>query len=347
MLVSTYQLNDTERTNARRQWVDARPFTIGRAADCDVVLEDPEVAAHHLRVSVQGSDILVENLSASTEVDGTAVAANTTVLVTEGRPIRIGGTILKVRMQASPVVTTGPSRPSTPLPTRPNSPTVPYPRPQEPPVMRNPPPPTNPVYAMPSNPPHPQVKMPRPRVKPRARKEKLSQDPTEQAFIATLRAQPADIAVRMVYADWLEQNGKRAQCELLKLTEHLDTFMHKNASDIDWRVVCARTPIDNCIQNRCPGFWDGLNPVDGNDYVRSCRECNKHVAYCGNLQEVRAAAWDESPVVFDAALDRVAAHAAYRRFDVDPPAITMDEEEDLDDDPEGYTLDTPPSNYRR
>lgn len=323
MLVSTYHLSDTARTNARRQWIDARPLVIGRARSCHIVVEDPEVAEQHLRVTNDDAGILVENLAPiAVDVDGTPVAPGAALLVEEGRPIRIGGTIVKLRLQQTSVVTTA-ARPSTPLP-------------------------SGPVVSMPSNPPRPlpprNPPAPRPPPpRPRPHKPQLSADATEQTFLVALRDNPRDEETRMVYADWLEGNGFNAKAQLLRLREHLDTFMHRNATDLDWRAVAVRTPIDHCIQNKCPAYWDALAALSGTDFVRACDVCRRNVRYCGERAEVATAGWEGSPVVFDAGLDRVAAHATYR----DPTAPIDDESDEVDDDPDGYTLDSPSNNFRR
>jgi len=301
VLVATYHLSDTERVGARRVWIDASPFVIGRANDCHVVIDDPEVAAHHLRVASRDGEIVVENLATTVDVDGTPVAAQGFLVVEEGRPIRIGGTIVKLRLQEATAVTAQPRPPILGQPAKP-----PAPRPAQ--------------------------------ARPRPRKDELSPDPTEQGFLVTLRVNPSDEETRMVYADWLEGNGFNAKAQLLRLREHLDTYMHKNASDLDWRVVAVRTPIERCIQNKCPGYWDALVPIAAGDFARTCQVCRREVRYCGELAEVSAAGWENMPVVFDAGLDRVAAHATYR----DPTAPLPDDSE-IEDDPDGYTLDSPPS----
>lgn len=316
MLVSTYHLTDVERTRARRVWIDARPIVIGSAPSCHVVIDDPDVAPEHLRITVgQNGGILVENLGPEADLDGTPAAHNATLPVAEGRPIRIGGTIVKLRMQEQAVVTT--ARASTPVISV---------------IPSNPP--------LPVNPPAP----PRPALKPRAYHEVMSSDPTEQQLIAQLRAKPQDGEARLVYGDWLEERGLNAKAQIVKLREHLDTFMHVNATKLEWRVICARTPIDHCIQNKCPKYWDALVASPGQDFTRTCERCQHVVRYCADKSDVRHAAWAHEPVVFDAALDRVAAHAWYST-----PAASWrdDEDDDDDDDPDGYTVDSPPSPYRR
>jgi uncharacterized protein (TIGR02996 family) len=341
-------LSDTERANARRIWIDARPIVIGRASDCHVVVDDPEVADRHLRITVDpDGSIYVENLAAAADVDGAPLGTHSTLLVGEGRPIRIGGTIVKVRMQGAAVVATNePGRPPTNRPSRPPSEvpvSMPDPAGWEVPIVSMPANP--PAVRVISNPPVPALRRPAVRVRPR--KAVLSPDPTEQDFLVQLRAQPGDASIRMVYADWLEERGLKAKMELVKLREYLDTFIHKNACDLDWRVVAVRTPIEHCGMNKCPKHWDALAPVAQSEFARHCGQCDKHVMFCAELAEVRAAAFDDRPVVFDIALDRVAAHSAYRHFGEEPVEQAPDEDYDLEDDPDGFTIDSPPTNYKR
>jgi uncharacterized protein (DUF1684 family) len=45
---------------ARTDFGDKATLVLGRAADCDLKVEDPELAAHHLRVTVEGDSFRVE-----------------------------------------------------------------------------------------------------------------------------------------------------------------------------------------------------------------------------------------------------------------------------------------------
>lgn len=305
MLVSTYQLSDTERTGARRQWVDARPVIVGRASDCDVIVDDPEVAEHHLRISVEAGGFIVEDLGGGVVVGGHPIRAATAVV--EAGAIRIGNTIVKLRAHATAVVATrgfehpGPINPPSPWIHRPAPP-----EPRSPPIIGNPPRPSDrPLMGNP-----PSIQRPaRPR---RKHKEILSADPVEQDFLTVLRAQPSDEATRMVYADWLEERGLTAKAELARLTEHLDTDRHRHACEIEWRAVVVRTPIEHCPKVGCPGRWDALAAVAADDFVRRCAVCTFRVSFCGAHEDVRDAGQHGSAVVFDVSIDRVMAHASYR-----------------------------------
>jgi hypothetical protein len=73
--------------------------TIGRGYDNDVIIDDPFVAAHHLRVSCnEAGELVAEDLGSAngTFLDGSK--DRITRLATDGaRPLRIGQTLLRVR----------------------------------------------------------------------------------------------------------------------------------------------------------------------------------------------------------------------------------------------------------
>ncbi|MEP6996810.1 MAG: FHA domain-containing protein [Betaproteobacteria bacterium] len=88
-----------------RHRCDASGTTIGRAYDNDVVIDDPTVAPHHLRIYRDGDGTLVAEDLGSTnglyEGDGDRRSAR---LVLDGEhPIRIGRTYLRVREASYPV----------------------------------------------------------------------------------------------------------------------------------------------------------------------------------------------------------------------------------------------------
>jgi predicted component of type VI protein secretion system len=171
VLVSTYHLSDTERVGARRVWIDARPLTIGRAPDCHVVIDDPEVADHHLRITDAGGAIVIDNLASAIDVDGTPVAMGGSLHVGEGRAIRVGGTIVKLRLQEATVTTQAA------------------------------PPSLYPIQGPPPNPPIPMsVPAPRP-PPPRLRPHKDALDGCHRAELPRSAREPDGLYARLVYAD--------------------------------------------------------------------------------------------------------------------------------------------------
>ena len=70
--------------------VTTEGVTVGSAEDCDVVLADPEVAAHHCRFRLQGTDVVIEDLGSrhGTFVDGQRCRFRALV---GGEVVRLGG----------------------------------------------------------------------------------------------------------------------------------------------------------------------------------------------------------------------------------------------------------------
>ncbi len=78
---------------------DASATTVGRAYDNDVVIDDPAVAAHHLRIlRDEGGALIAEDLgSANGLFEGDSDKRSTRLVLDGDRPIRIGRTYLRVR----------------------------------------------------------------------------------------------------------------------------------------------------------------------------------------------------------------------------------------------------------
>ena len=125
-------------------------------------------------------------------------------------------------------------------------------------------------------------------------------NPTEDQYLAALRANPADDRARLAYARWLEQNGQLAQSELLVLLAAIRTMTEEdprfgaftvrlrelaNRVPAAWRAVVALAPIEGCgfaLDFRCPKKWELLQPT-GADDVRFCGACRSHVYYTNSV----------------------------------------------------------------
>lgn len=73
------------------------PITIGRSADCTVVIDDDYASNHHARISPHESGWIIEDLGSTngTYVQRTRVTGVMTVPM--GTPIRIGKTVMELR----------------------------------------------------------------------------------------------------------------------------------------------------------------------------------------------------------------------------------------------------------
>ena len=73
------------------------PITIGRSADCTVVIDDDYASNHHARISPHESGWIIEDLGSTngTYVQKTRVTGAMTVPL--GTPVRIGKTVMELR----------------------------------------------------------------------------------------------------------------------------------------------------------------------------------------------------------------------------------------------------------
>jgi uncharacterized protein (TIGR02996 family) len=145
----------------------------------------------------------------------------------------------------------------------------------------------------------------------------------EAAFLNAILFDPQDEAPRLVYADWLDEQGDpasapkaaflRADARLKLLPERhprrepLITGLKTLARDLDpgWLSVVSRLPIENCtlIATRCPKRWEGLEPTDEAS-IRFCSECEREVHYCPTIQVARKHACAGDCIAVDVAIPR-------------------------------------------
>ena len=124
----------------------------------------------------------------------------------------------------------------------------------------------------------------------------------ERTFLDSICAEPDDDSLRLVYADWLEDQGDgraeylRLECVLTKLPLHERQahpgwprlLMLGDQLSADWKALMNRTPIENCRPqqfpqgDRCPRVWSALTPTDDHRR-RLCSTCAHHVRYCDSI----------------------------------------------------------------
>jgi len=71
-----------------------RPVTVGRAPDCDLVLNDPTVSKHHLELRRQGADVVLVDLGSTNGTRVNDAGIHERVLA-DGDEIRLGATVLR------------------------------------------------------------------------------------------------------------------------------------------------------------------------------------------------------------------------------------------------------------
>jgi uncharacterized protein (TIGR02996 family) len=129
----------------------------------------------------------------------------------------------------------------------------------------------------------------------------------EDAFLAAIRANPADDLARLVYADWLDERADpdaparaaflRAECELRRLPDgdpdrdRLVGRLRELAQRLagPWKAAVARMPLENCglrWRFECPKSWERLRETDDH-WVRACPVCRREVYYCTSVAEAK------------------------------------------------------------
>jgi uncharacterized protein (TIGR02996 family) len=152
---------------------------------------------------------------------------------------------------------------------------------------------------------------------------------SDDGFLRAILANPADDTARLVYADWLDEQGddaSRLKAEFLRETVELSgagktlrprivNKMRRLASQLDtnWLVVVSRLRIENCAGKRalgewafefvCDKRWDDLQPTTDRA-VRFCATCQNNVHYCDTIMEARRHAWAGHCIAVDLGIIR-------------------------------------------
>lgn len=134
--------------------------------------------------------------------------------------------------------------------------------------------------------------------------DKALPEEREQRFLDELTARPSDTDVSVIYADWLEEQGRldhasyiRAQLAVVTADPNGEAFRrHKELIaaaatklPLSWRSVVARAPIENCdlkFELQCPKQWAALQPTNDPER-RFCNACSKYVHYAPSVDNAR------------------------------------------------------------
>jgi uncharacterized protein (TIGR02996 family) len=171
---------------------------------------------------------------------------------------------------------------------------------------------------------------------------------SDDAFLRAILDDPGNDTTRLVYADWLDDQGdagSAARAEFLRLTVQqagaTGRKREKKARqkrlqqlaaelDTDWLAVVSRLPIENCAGKRegqgrrripvrfdflCDRRWEELRTTD-NRAVRFCGACRQNVHYCDTIMEARQHAQDGHCVAVDLGIIR-------REGDLEPQRMWM------------------------
>jgi uncharacterized protein (TIGR02996 family) len=121
-----------------------------------------------------------------------------------------------------------------------------------------------------------------------------------------LAENPADDELRQVYGDWLEENDRTDDAELLRLDRERPTTeaiakLAQNV-DADWREKLLDPPIEGCRREGCPNSW--ARCALKADSTRTCRACDEPVAYAKTLASAQSLFLLDRRFVVDRAVAR-------------------------------------------
>lgn len=157
----------------------------------------------------------------------------------------------------------------------------------------------------------------------------------EAAFLKAIRGKPDDNVARLVYADWLDEQGGtvntfkstflRLHCQAVEmedakefLTAANELFRLAKYLDSPWLGIVSNMKIENCgvaFEFQCPKRWDKLRPTIRED-VRFCDACQKEVYFCETMSEARVHAWQGNCVAVQLGLPRTSG-------DLDPRGMVV------------------------
>jgi uncharacterized protein (TIGR02996 family) len=148
--------------------------------------------------------------------------------------------------------------------------------------------------------------------------------PTDEDFLRKLLDNPTDDTARLVYADWLDEQGDevsklkarfiRFELEAAGLPDEslrqvaVSSRLRKQAADLDpaWLAVVSHPALEECrlqFEFECPMKWEKLTAT-ADRKVRFCESCRRNVHYCDTIEEAREHAWQDECVAVSLALVR-------------------------------------------
>lgn len=133
-------------------------------------------------------------------------------------------------------------------------------------------------------------------------------------FLEEIRRSPNDDTPRLIYADWLEEQGDvraeylRLECEVASLGKHDALYVElrprlmelRQQIDIRWITAVGRTRVANCPNSgvNCPKHWEDL-AITGNPRQRYCNTCVYIVHFCETPDNLRYHIARGEPVAVD------------------------------------------------
>jgi uncharacterized protein (TIGR02996 family) len=141
-------------------------------------------------------------------------------------------------------------------------------------------------------------------------------DPVEQRLVQDIG--DGEHSARLVYADWLEENGDTRRAMLLRTQEELlaldpgsteyractqRLIVLATTIDRTWRQNLARGFVHGCDVEGCTMDWGSLAQIEGKPAERRCGQCGHPVRYCELGGEASDNLQRRIRVVIDTAID--------------------------------------------
>jgi len=138
--------------------------------------------------------------------------------------------------------------------------------------------------------------------------------PIEQSLLHAIVQH--DDTSRIIYADWLEQQGDQVRAEFVRVQGKLLAMQPGDAEraaherrlgalaaeiDVAWRLLIASPAVERCgvaFRFQCPMTWSALQATR-RDGVRHCTGCRRDVYYALTVGEAREHAKDGHCVALD------------------------------------------------
>ncbi len=148
--------------------------------------------------------------------------------------------------------------------------------------------------------------------------------PTDADFLGKLLENPAEETTRLVYADWLDEQGdplSKDKADFIRLESRMAILpeqslnrlryvkqLQRLASRVDpqWLAAVSHPRLEVCpvqFEFECPKQWAELTPTE-DVRVRSCASCRRSVYYCETLSDARTQATAGDCVALSPALVR-------------------------------------------
>lgn len=153
------------------------------------------------------------------------------------------------------------------------------------PVMSNPPAPrimVDPPAWRPTIPPAPHYRGTV--THPPMRRTATPTDPIERGLLEALQREPHDWAARLVYSDWLEQQGDDEDAAFVRGEREIPSRAYIESTAAAWRAITSCRAI-NCGRLACDERWSTLHAT-GDARLRRCHICERDVHYCEDRDEV-------------------------------------------------------------